>query len=435
MQNPGEYKITGFQYLQRFHCLAGECPDTCCRHWQIRLDQQDHIRLYDLITGTEGASRIQPPVTIPLQGKQGRWVSHLRQDDTGACHFLQPNLLCNLQWSHGIDALPKTCANYPRVLHHDGHRLHISGALSCPQITRLCLTLETGYTPVELDRQSLPPQLLSQIENTPPESNDNYYQRHADQVRKLLHELLCNRHQCLNQRLAICLLFAKSIEPFYYRSSQHRDTGPLEQALREIRLPELQQSIIDKISLTLEQKSLMIVVSQAILRLRAAKCPDENLSQLIQRIFRHYESHIPARLRNKNMELLSPEHLYRAYLVYKQIIDESVGEQIEEHFTRLCLNTLEREHFCGYHTLYDYLQMMVVRLSLVKFLFYSDPDFIKQFQQGGDQGEVAQEHAIRINTLLFRYLGHDQEFQRAIFMSVQSEQLNELGNVLAMVYG
>ena len=28
------------EYYKQFRCLAGECPDTCCVAWEIRVDRE-----------------------------------------------------------------------------------------------------------------------------------------------------------------------------------------------------------------------------------------------------------------------------------------------------------------------------------------------------------------------------------------------------------
>lgn len=28
------------QFYDNFHCIAGDCPDTCCAGWQILIDQE-----------------------------------------------------------------------------------------------------------------------------------------------------------------------------------------------------------------------------------------------------------------------------------------------------------------------------------------------------------------------------------------------------------
>ena len=27
------------EYYNKFHCLAGDCPDTCCKDWEVDVDE------------------------------------------------------------------------------------------------------------------------------------------------------------------------------------------------------------------------------------------------------------------------------------------------------------------------------------------------------------------------------------------------------------
>ena len=38
-------KHAQFDYVNQFHCLAGDCPDTCCKDWQIILDEDALARI------------------------------------------------------------------------------------------------------------------------------------------------------------------------------------------------------------------------------------------------------------------------------------------------------------------------------------------------------------------------------------------------------
>ena len=46
-------KHTQFDYVNQFHCLAGDCPDTCCKDWQIILDE-DALARYRAMPGPLG---------------------------------------------------------------------------------------------------------------------------------------------------------------------------------------------------------------------------------------------------------------------------------------------------------------------------------------------------------------------------------------------
>ena len=46
-------KHVQFDYVNKFSCLAGACPDTCCKDWQIILDA-DAITRYASLPGALG---------------------------------------------------------------------------------------------------------------------------------------------------------------------------------------------------------------------------------------------------------------------------------------------------------------------------------------------------------------------------------------------
>ena len=57
------------EYFSRFSCLASECPDTCCRGWEIQIDRKT-LERYKSETGF-------------LKEKLGRWVDF----QTGSLKF------------------------------------------------------------------------------------------------------------------------------------------------------------------------------------------------------------------------------------------------------------------------------------------------------------------------------------------------------------
>ena len=46
-------KHAQFDYVNHFHCLAGSCPDTCCKDCQIILDE-DAMARYRAMPGELG---------------------------------------------------------------------------------------------------------------------------------------------------------------------------------------------------------------------------------------------------------------------------------------------------------------------------------------------------------------------------------------------
>ncbi len=119
------------EYYYRFRCLAGACPDSCCKEWEVDVDPVSAER-YRALSG-------------PL-GDRLRQV--LRDDDGGTCLTIankrcpmwRNDGLCEIQCELGHDALCATCREYPRILHDYGNFAERGLELSCPEAARLILT-------------------------------------------------------------------------------------------------------------------------------------------------------------------------------------------------------------------------------------------------------------------------------------------------------
>ena len=118
-----------FSYVQSFSCLAGACPDTCCRDWEIDLDEAAKMR-YRRIPGALGeelrAAMAEGGDCFRLKG--------------ACCPFLNEEGLCRIQLSFGEEALTVNCASFPRFCEIYGGTEELSLSPACPEAARLLLT-------------------------------------------------------------------------------------------------------------------------------------------------------------------------------------------------------------------------------------------------------------------------------------------------------
>ena len=125
-------KIRTPAYYQNFRCIAGACPDTCCRGWAIVVDDAAWER-YQTLPGEIGA-RLRSALT--------------RQDSDrvigcgadGRCRMLDADGLCSLQRACGEEALCQTCRRFPRFVTEIGQNREVGLSLSCPEAARLILS-------------------------------------------------------------------------------------------------------------------------------------------------------------------------------------------------------------------------------------------------------------------------------------------------------
>lgn len=125
-------KLIAPAYYPRFRCLAGDCRHTCCRGWEIDVDDAALSR-YAQVGG-------------PLGDKLRRAIDragdapHFRLDQQENCPFLTKNGLCELILHLGEDSLCQVCADHPRYRGFLTDRTEIGLGLCCEAAARLILT-------------------------------------------------------------------------------------------------------------------------------------------------------------------------------------------------------------------------------------------------------------------------------------------------------
>ena len=118
-------------FYPQFHCLAGGCPDTCCKDWEVVVDE-DAMAFYRTVTGELG-QRLKDAFSV----QDGETC--FRLGDDGKCVLLTEDGLCPLQAQFGEKGLCRICASHPRFLEEYGAVQEITLCVSCPEAARLLL--------------------------------------------------------------------------------------------------------------------------------------------------------------------------------------------------------------------------------------------------------------------------------------------------------
>ncbi|WP_312501502.1 flagellin lysine-N-methylase [Lacrimispora sp.] len=118
-------------YYNKFRCVAGECPDTCCAGWAIMIDDLTKKR-YQMRKDAFGRRLNQW-----IDWKNGSF----KQCD-GRCAFLNKDKLCDIYREAGPGMLCKTCRDYPRHIEEFEGVREISLSLSCEEAAGLILGCE-----------------------------------------------------------------------------------------------------------------------------------------------------------------------------------------------------------------------------------------------------------------------------------------------------
>ena len=117
-------KIT-WNALKKFRCIADQCPDSCCKDWEVDVDEES-AATYRALKGDLG----------------DRLRQVLKEDNTmtivdGRCPMWRQDGLCEIQAQEGHDALCHTCQTFPRLCHEYEEFTERDLELSCPEAARL----------------------------------------------------------------------------------------------------------------------------------------------------------------------------------------------------------------------------------------------------------------------------------------------------------
>ncbi len=119
-------------FYPRFVCKAAACRHSCCRGWEIDVDEAAAAR-YRAEPGSFG-EELRAALVETEDGAQFRLTADER------CPFLRPDGLCRLILALGEDALCDICALHPRFYEDVGAHELCGLGLSCEAVCELLLS-------------------------------------------------------------------------------------------------------------------------------------------------------------------------------------------------------------------------------------------------------------------------------------------------------
>ncbi|MBQ2784943.1 MAG: flagellin lysine-N-methylase [Oscillospiraceae bacterium] len=121
-------KLITPDYYRRFQCIAAACPDSCCKEWEVDVDEAAAAR-YRSLSGQLGED-----LRTCLRDTEDGAVMTITE---GRCPMWRQDGLCRIQAELGHDALCQTCREFPRLRHDYGDFVELGLELSCPEAARL----------------------------------------------------------------------------------------------------------------------------------------------------------------------------------------------------------------------------------------------------------------------------------------------------------
>ena len=178
-------------YFHAFRCIAGACPDSCCKEWEVDVDPAS-ADFYRSLPGALG-DRLRQVLRDTPDGT-------LMTIENGRCPMWRQDGLCRIHAELDHDALCQVCREFPRLTHDYGSFLEKGLELSCPEAARLILTGDQTLT------------VQSVVCDPEEEAYDVQTMAILLRTRQTALEVLADSPLPLPQILAVLLLYAHAVQ-------------------------------------------------------------------------------------------------------------------------------------------------------------------------------------------------------------------------------
>ena len=187
------------RYFEDFRCIAAACSDSCCKEWDVLVDETA-ATCYLQMPGQLGDALRQY-----LKQEDGEWYFTITD---GRCPMWRGDGLCRIQAEAGHDALCQTCREFPRLTHDYGDFVERGLELSCPEAARIIFSQPSVWVEREVAGGEVPeydPDDMAILQET----------------RKVMLTILADESHSVPETLALALLYG-------YRAQDALDGGDLE---------------------------------------------------------------------------------------------------------------------------------------------------------------------------------------------------------------
>ncbi|MEI7668772.1 MAG: flagellin lysine-N-methylase [Pseudomonadota bacterium] len=368
-----------FDFLLKFKCTGGECPDTCCKSWNMQIDDKT-INLYK-----EKAPDLLDSVT---ENSSNEYIMR-RDTQTGFCVRFSDGL-CGIQNKYGEDYLGDACNFYPRAIKKIGNDVVATATLSCPEIARLALFDKDAFNKKKMQIAKLPYSVKNYLPEQLSEVQAN--EIHNIFLNEALSETTSPEHKIMRMIVVCESLERISVSswhdavPFYF---EHADSG--------IPNPERKES-----------DQVLLLQSLCGLVFAAKKLGDNRLMQTIETI----EEALHVTIRRDNLMIAALPDSVNAVINLIEKWNNSVKENFSEILSRYLAMQLSLAFFpfSGFgEKLTERITIIGIRFATIRLALAS------AYQKNGkmpDESEI-----IRIIQSLSRFMDHlgDAEFSLKIY--------------------
>jgi len=349
-------------YYRQFRCLMGDCKDSCCKGWEIDIDDETYA-YYKVVEGDFG-DRIRKAM------RKGEEHSFFLNE--GRCPFLNWQNLCDICIELGEESLSEVCTEYPRFTVEYGQVKEKSLALSCEEVGRLIFSRKDKLKLEEIREDGYP-------ENT---EEEPFFPEEIEQIRDLAIKILQNRLEKIEYRAIKYLMFCEKAQLLIEK--EHMESDILKN--------ELEKICIDNVA---EEEKELQYQEEAILDLLHTRVD----------ILR-------------GMELLEEKWEEKSGLLQKLSEIQGYLPDMKQFLEQFRSREYEYEHLLVYYTfryftkaVYDRDVLNKAKLAVLGYLAIRDLDLIswKEHQCSGQEECISLEEQIDVVKIFAREVEHAEE--------------------------
>lgn len=205
------------EWMRRFACLAGDCPEVCCQQWNVDVDPAhaeslrhiDDPELQELMNSVLRTARIRRPGS--RQTDTIHRLQLLNRPDR-RCPLLNERNECRLQKKYGPYVLCDTCYFHPRSFFQIDEKTFLTACLSCQECARLAVMQPepTAFASFEAELDPTAEWLETELISDP---SARTLLRERDRLVAEIISRLQDRTLPLEDRLLRVLAFLRSPDP------------------------------------------------------------------------------------------------------------------------------------------------------------------------------------------------------------------------------
>lgn len=393
-----------------FSCLGGDCEDTCCRNWEIKLDRKH----FDLLKKSMCAIDDEKNKFVQYVRLNENSISSdhdyafVRTGDNGYCTLLDDKGLCSVHAKYGVKVLGDVCTMFPRVISRCNDTFELSGALSCPEVVRNCISEDLPlrlklFKPADLPRSKNYPiqRELSILE-------DDFYSENFQLVRENMMRIMANEEEDFETRLYTIATLTQKISTFYHRGCAKPVKGQLESVLAVFSEKKYISRLNTFIKSYETDSTISMIVVHSILSIKLEQANDENISQLYKKIIDEYTDS------DENISEVLAQQLTQTGIN----LDSSSRQYIDKALTRYIINCLYREWFISMPDPFTYIQMLLVRIAILRTLIYLDIGQNKVLTQ-----EKLKQKIVYVMYNFARNIDQNHEFLKVVYNALSEQTM------------